>query len=273
MEFSFGQYEGLTVDEVLEIDPKYCKWIVTKIEKRKPELYQEIIAKISEISEIDETPEIMPFGKYREWLIEEFIFDDKSYCEWLLNESTLGSEYPRTYQYLEKYFEQVYGSELDEIAYFYLLKFDNQEYIKPGITSNYIVKRIYSYTHTINLYMKDEIDYKGSFVYRTTNLNLEKMFLVNFKEHRVDKKSERVKIKMNVATMYVDELRKSDSSFEYFKKPLSDFIPYDYGSEFKRSFRAKINEFQKFRKVYEAHLLNSNLLKSYNPEFYGATKN
>lgn len=269
MIFTFGQYRDYEVDFVAKVDRKYCEWIAGKIKNKEKdkELYCAIIHKLSTIKVEPENPNVMMFGKYVGCNIEDFIFNDKSYCEWLLSEDSFKIEYPKTHKHLKKYYTIIYKESISKIAFLYILTFCDRSYLKVGITSNYIVKRIYSYTHTINFYTKDVIDYNKSFVYMTNDTEIEKKVLKHFRSQRVDKKTERIRISIDEIDNYIIHEQHNNHDFYYLKKCLNEFIPFDYGNLFKESFYIKINEFVKFKEVYERHLDRLNLLSKYNPFF------
>lgn len=275
MIFTFGKYEDYEVDLVIDIDRKYCEWITEKIKNKDKhkELYAEIVKRLAEIEPEPENPSIMMFGKYEGVEIEDFIFNDKSYCEWILEKDSFKNEYPKTYEYLKKYYEVIYEEQASDVVFFYILTFCDRDYLKVGITSNFIVKRVYSYTHAMNFYQNDVIDYKNSFVYMTNDAEIEKKVLKNFKKLRVDRKTERIKTSISEIDYYISEEQRANHDFYYSKKCINDFIPFDYGNEFKNSFYIKINEFVNFRDVYENHLKRLNLIDKYNPEFMEIRQN
>ncbi len=267
MTFTFGKYNGVDIDFVLEIDRKYCEWIVQNIEKRYPDIYPVLIEKLSKLDPECENPQIMMFGKYEGEEIEKFIFSDKSYCKWLLEKESFKIEYPKTFEFLSKYFDIIYNEQVTETVFFYVLKFIDKEYLKVGITGDFIVKRIYSYSHTINYYDQDIIDYKNSFVFKSNDIEIEKKVLKHFKGQRIDRKTERVVTTISDIEKYIKECEKLNSDFYYRKKCLKDFIPFEYSFDFKESFYIKINQFQDFKNVYESNLKNINLFKNYNSDF------
>lgn len=273
MTFTFGKYEGEEIDFVLEIDRKYCEWVVQKIEKRYPEIYAELIEKISKLEPEIENPQIMSFGKYEGEEIENFIFSDKSYCKWLLAKQSFKDEYPKTYEFLKKYFDIIYHEQTTETVFFYVLHFVNREYVKVGITGNFIVKRLYSYSHTMNFYDKDTIDYKKSIVFKSNDIEIEKKVLKYFKNDRIDRKTERVVTSTIEIENYIKSIDKSDNENFYRKKCIHDFIPFDYSPDFRNSFSIKINQFQDFKNVYEENLRKVGLFDIYNPEFYEIREN
>lgn len=275
MIFTFGKYEDYEVDIVIDIDRKYCEWISEKIKNKDEhkELYSELVKRLAEIEPEPENPSVMMFGKYEGVEIEDFIFNDKSYSEWILEKESFKIEYPKTYDYLKKYYEIIYKEQASEIVFFYFLTFCDRDYLKVGITTNFIVKRVYSYTHTMNFYQNDVIDYKNSFVYMTNDTEIEKKVLKSFKKQRVDRKTERIITTINEIDSFIGEEQKVNQDFYYSKKCLNDFIPFDYGNEFKESFYIKINEFVNFRDVYENHLTRLDLIDKYNPEFMEIRQN
>lgn len=87
----------------------------------------------------------MMFGKYEGKKNDDFILFDKYYFKWLLGKDSFKNEYSKTYNYLKKYFEFIYIEQVSSVVFFYILTFCKRDYLKVGITSNYIVQRIYSY--------------------------------------------------------------------------------------------------------------------------------
>jgi hypothetical protein len=217
--------------------------------------------------------QVSMFGKYEGEEIENFIFSDKSYCKWLLEKDSFKIEYPKTFNFLNKYFNIIYSEQVTDILYFYVLKFIDREYVKVGITRDFIVKRIYSYSHTINYYDQDVIDYKNSFVFKSNDIDIEKKVLKSFKGQRIDRKTERVVTTISDIEKYIKECERINDDFYYRKKCLKDFIPFENSSDFKESFYIKLNQFQDFKNVYESNLKNINLFKKYNSDFHEIQEN
>jgi hypothetical protein len=275
MIFTFGKYKDYEVYYVIKIDRKYCEWILEKNKKKDnyKELNAEIVKRLSEIEPEAENSSNMMFGKYEGEKIDDIILLDKSYCKWLLGKDSFKNEYPKTYNYLQKYFEIIYIEQASSVVFFYILTFCKRDYLKVGITSNFIVQRIYSYIHSMNFYQNDIIDYKNSFVFMSNDIEIEKKVLKNFKELRIDRKTERVKTSVKEIESYIEELKRVNHEFYYSKKCINDFIPFNYGNEFKNRLHIKINEFVNFRNIYEIFLRQQNLIDKYNPEFIEISQN
>lgn len=273
MTFTFGKYNGEDIDFVLEIDRKYCEWIVQNIEKKYPVIYKELNEKLSNLEPEVENSQIMMFGKYEGYEIEDFLFSDKSYCNWLLKKDSFKEEYPKTHDYLNKYYNLIYSEQITESVYFYVLRFLDREYVKVGITSNFIVKRIYSYSHTMNYYVQDVIDYQNSFVFKSNDIEIEKRVLKYFKPQRIDRKTERVVTTITEIEEFIASCKSLNNEFYYRKKCLKDFIPFKFSTDFSESFYIKINQFQDFKNVYESNLKKIGLFENYNPEFYEIKEN
>lgn len=273
MTITFGKYNGEDIDFIIETDRKYCEYLIEKIEKKYPEIHRILKEKLSKLEPEIEDTQIINFGKYKGQEIESFIFSDKSYCIWLLKQDSFKKEYPKTFDFLFNYFNVIYNEQITEIVYFYILKFVDREYVKVGITSNFIVKRIYSYSHTMNYYYKDIIDYKNSYVFKSNDIEIEKKILKHFKSQRIDRKTERVIASISEIESFIINCNKLDNEFYYRKKCLKDFIPFEFSTDFSESFYIKINQFQDFKNVYESNLKSVGLFDKYNPEYFEIREN
>ena len=270
MIFTFGKYKDYKVEHIVNSDRKYCEWLLKSIENKEEykEMYSEIVKKLAEIKSEPENPQMMMFGKYDSIKIENFISSDKSYCEWLLRKESFKDEYPETYDYLKKCYDAVHRN-ATEIKYFFVLNFRETDYLKIGITKNFIVKRIYGYTQKVNNYEKDLIDYKSSFVYRTNDMEIQKKTLKNFNELTIDGRTKKIVTSVDDIDSFITKNENTSPDYFYTKKCLYDFIPFDNGTELEHSIDIKSNEFANFKEVYEDHLRRLNLRHKYNPEFIG----
>ena len=273
MKIPFGKvYLDKDIEFVLQVDRNYLIWATEQknIVNKYPNEISFILSKL-EISENQgENSNQINFGKYYLNTIEYVVLNDKSYSIWLLKKESFKKEYPKTYENLKKYFELIYENQNNHII-FYLLKFKNKEYIKIGHTKQYIVRRIYNYSGFSEIYRNDKIDFKNSFVYLTDDLNIELEILSEYKNYRLDKKSERLSCLSQNIIEYIDN--KTTNKHFYSKKCLSDFIPFEDSFEFRDSFILKLNQFVNFEKHYIDHLKNINLFENYEPNFLGWNSN
>lgn len=270
MNFTFGKYKNFEVEYVIEINRKYCEWISKRIKYKEKHraLYTEIVRKLSEIKDNNpENPNVMAFGKFEGMKIDDLIFNEKSYCKWLLSKESFRMEYPATYDYLLRYYTIVHEKMDSKVIYLYLLSFCDREYLKIGKTINFIVKRIYSYTHCITFYSHHVIDFKNSYVYMTNDLDIEKKILKTFKGQRIDRKTERISTSIEIIENYLKLEQKNNLNFYYSKKRMHKFLPFDNGKEFSQCFSLKINEFVRFKENYERRLKELDLLSDYDPIF------
>jgi len=214
----------------------------------------------------------MKFGKHVLEPIEDVVVNDPSYVKWLLKKDSFKEEYPKTFEKLSRYYDLLYNNEIvGNSMFLYVLKFKNRGYIKPGKTSQFIVRRIYNYAGVSTLYCHDNIDIVNSFVYKTNDLKIENEILKEFTEQRVDK-SERLNIDIELVKKFVQS-KAISSNFFYLKKSLFDFIPYKSGFDFREDFTLKINQFAAFEQLYIEHLKAKGLYEKYNPDFYGDVLN
>lgn len=216
-----------------------------------------------------ENTEVFQFGQYDQYRIEDVVLNHPSYIKWLMKKDSFKEEYPKTYEKLSRYYDLLYNNEIiGDSIFLYVLKFKNRRYIKPGKTSQFIVRRIYNYAGITTVFYHDEIDIVNSFVYKTNDLKIEDDILKEFKEQRVSKRSERLNIDIKLVEKFV-QFKAFNSDFYYLKKSLFDFIPYKSGFAFREDFILKINQFTAFEQLYIEHLKSKGLYKKYNPDFYG----
>ncbi|WP_027126295.1 GIY-YIG nuclease family protein [Gelidibacter mesophilus] len=270
MIFTFGKYKDYEVDFVIENNRRYCEWIHKKIKNKEKhkELYSEIIQKLSQTEDNkSENPNVMAFGKFEGIKIDDFIFNEKSYCKWLLTKESFKLEYPATYKVLQQYYTVVHEENASKVIFLYLLTFYDKNYLKIGKTSNFIVKRIYSYTNCSTFYFNHIIDFKKSYVYMTNDIEIENRILKTFKDQRIDKKTERICTPIENIENYLKLQQKNNLNFYYSKKCLHSFLPFDNGKEFSQCINLKINEFVRFRKNYERRLKELSLFSDYDPIF------
>lgn len=269
MIFDFGKHSGDAVEDVVAKDRNYCIWLLKKFKNKKFDAIKKEIDK--ELSKTEPQPEqenIMPFGKYKGQALKEFAFgDDTSYCKWLLDKESFKKEYPKTYSNLKRLYT-LYKNQDGELRYFYVLVFAEKDYVKVGITSNFIAKRIYNYSHTNHhLYNDHNIIYAQSYVFMTNDVMIESKVLEHFHDERVDSRSERLDVSRESVEEYIDKERQKHAQFYYRRKCLKGFFPFKDSKTFRDTFYIKINEFENFRKSYRQYLRQYELLDQYQPGF------
>lgn len=275
MEFEFGKYENWEVRDVVDTDRDYAIWLLNRIKKKEKlsDLSAEIEHWLNEIPETIQDPNIIRFGKYEGCHIEHFVYSDKSYCKWLLDKSNLEKEAPETYKILKRLYQVFYIDQKQDIINFYILKFKDKDYVKVGMTSLFILHRIYNYFGGSNFYYDHNIDFSKSFVYKTNDLEIETKVLKDLADCRVDNRTERMNLGLEAIEKHLaKERRKSDGKYFYFKKSLYDFFPFESGEAARKSFRIKLNEFVQFEANYKRNLENLGLLEKYHPEFHSISQ-
>lgn len=268
MIFDFGKHSGKSVKKVVREDRNYCSWIVKEFNNKNfDDLKAEVEKELSKTGSEPENPNIMPFGKYKGQGLGAFVYGDDDYCEWLLDKDSFKEEYPETYCKLNRLFK-LYKDQEEELRYFYILVFEDQGYVKVGITSNFIAKRIYSYSHTNqHIYTDHNIIYDRSYVFMTNDLKIESKVLQHFDGQRIDKRSERLEVLPEQIEEYIKSEQQKHPQFYYRRKCLKDFFPFKDSKTFRDTFYVKINQFHDFRTSYRLCLRDHRLLDQYYPGF------
>jgi len=82
---SFGKYSGSPFEEVLQLDPSYCQWVVSAAQDEQAssgvELFAAYIGKHA--PDLLEPPTTVGFGKYKGRTFEEVLELDPGYCMWV----------------------------------------------------------------------------------------------------------------------------------------------------------------------------------------------
>ena len=88
----FGHYRGMSVEDVMEQDPKYFHWLINSDYARKEPLKNEIEFVQAELKRLGELAAegdeelnnyIIPIGKYKGRKLIEIFREDPSYCQWM----------------------------------------------------------------------------------------------------------------------------------------------------------------------------------------------
>jgi uncharacterized protein (DUF3820 family) len=82
MKFTFGKYKTRDVDEILEENPSYCKWIM-----KQPYLPKDVKEYIKNYLDDHEIEYKMRWGKYKNLTLDEICAKDPFYISWLKNNS------------------------------------------------------------------------------------------------------------------------------------------------------------------------------------------
>lgn len=275
MQFTFGKYDGMEINHVIQLDLPYCKWVLEKTnipnKEKFKDFVEELKKQVAEAPEYDDSDLVIRFGEYNGYTVDEIIHD-KDYCEWLLQKKSFIEEYPNIHKELEKLYDLHYSilNPDKNTACFYILFFKDRDYIKIGFTKDFIVRRIYNYSYTMKSYKDENIDLEKSIVYKTNCLDIENLIKEDFEKYRVDSIREKFYVEcFQDIKDYIKQLSTLDNDYFFLMKPLKEFIPFKDGFDFKDKFKLKINEFQDFKEKYEEQLKKLKINNKYIPEFTG----
>lgn len=99
MKFNFGKYKDRMVDEIMDIDPSYCKWLygldVTK--DRSPDLYKMLDDRFK-----DDNNTYMSWGKHKGRSIQWIKDNDENYFNWLKDNDTVQTKHKYLFDAIQK---------------------------------------------------------------------------------------------------------------------------------------------------------------------------
>lgn len=271
MEFEFGKYEHGEISHILEIDLDYCHWVVDSPEIENYPENKKVLQWFLEYYPKPRRDSIfMPFGKYKGQYIDNIV-TDISHSKWLLKKEWFKNDYPKEYDYFKSLFD-IIMQQAEKTMYFYCLVLSGGNGIKVGKTIQYVPKRLYNYVCATNNYTlqikENPIDIKKSFVFKTNDFGIEKHIKNIFKDSRIHG-FELLNIDIESIENELLSQSKKNSSLFYYKKSLSDFIPYDTLADLRKVFVIYMDKHVCFKKEYENHLQSKGLITKYDPDFVG----
>ena len=98
MIFTFGKYKYRNIDDILNIDEKYLRWVI-KLPLIGDEFRNEIIKKLPQEEEEDKSYKLK-FGKYKGISLNVIKNEDPKYIQYLLNNEFIKTNMKELYNLL-----------------------------------------------------------------------------------------------------------------------------------------------------------------------------